>query len=142
MTDATRMIAFLKERTDEAWANGGPYFLSNAGPDLTAADITYRDILNGEKMKDFIVRTAGEGGYQLIQHPVQRAKLGLVPAGETFTFEDRSEETGFAPQNVEVDGRRGAQLLAFLDSLSRLTREDQDEVVIPTRVLVKLARKK
>lgn len=142
MTDAARMIAFLKEKTDEAWAGGGPYLLSNAGPELTLADIAYRDVLDGEKLKDFIVRTAGEGGYQLVQHPVQRAKLGLVPAGETFTFEDPNEEIGSALLLGEADGRRGAQLLAFLDTISRLPREDQDEIVIPTRVLVKLARKK
>lgn len=143
MTDAAQMIDFLRQKTEEAWADENPYFLSNAGPDLTAAGILYRDVLGSEKMKDFIARTAGDAGYRLVQHPLQRAKLGLVPAGVSFAFEDRNEEAGAAATIGETsEPRHGAQLLAFLDMLSRLPRDDLDEIVIPTRVLVKLARKK
>jgi len=143
MTTAAQMIEFLRQKAGEAWADGNPYFLSNAGPDLTVAEIPYRDILDGEKMKDFVVRTSGDAGYQLVQHPVQRAKLGLVPAGVSFAFEERNEDADAATTiGDSAEPRRGAQLLAFLDMLSRLPREDLDEIIIPTRVLVKLARKK
>jgi len=141
MSDADKMIAILKQKTEEAWKEESPYMLSYAGPEFTDAGIDYRAALGTEKLKDFVDRTGADAGYQLVRHPTQRAKLGLIPVGKSFKFEDLNEDAGVTTQGGGTEPRRGTLLLAFLETLSRLPREDQDEIVIPTRVLVKLARK-
>ena len=136
------IIDFLTAKAAAAWQEGRPYLLSFASLDLAIVGVDYRDILDGEKLKAFVERTASEGRYQLVQHPQQKAKIGIVPYGADFRFE--SEEGESAETREARRGElNGAHILVnFLDALSKLSTEDIDGVVIPTRVLVKLARKR
>jgi len=137
------IIEFLKDKANAAWMSQKPYFLSSAPPAMVEAQIDYKTILNGERLKAFAERTAGEGRYHVVKHPHQRAKVGVVPSGVEFEFEDTvQEETTTPPRPIHRESAQGAALLSFLDALSVLPAEDVDGVVIPTRVLVRLARKR
>lgn len=136
-----KIIEFLAERANDAWKGEQPYLLSFAGPDMAKASIDYRAILDGERLKAFVERTAGEGGYQIVKHPYQKAKVGLVPNGVNFQFKDTNQGI-VSPRSAHHMPGRGATLLNFLDVLSELPAEDLDGVVIPTRTLVKLAKKR
>lgn len=144
MSDAAKIIEFLKARAEEASGDDDVYLLSDAGPDMVADGIDYRAILAGERLKAFVERTAPDGGYRLVQHPRQRAKLGVVPVGKDFEFKDEPVAevgTEVVPREV-VRSAKGAALFDFLHALSKLPPDEIDGVVIPTRVLVKLALRK
>jgi hypothetical protein len=135
------IIEFLKNKADAAWSNQRPYLLSFAGPAMVEAQIDYQTILNGERLKAFVERTAGKDRYQVVKHPHQRAKVGIVPSGIQFEFEDAAhEEVASAHRPVHGESAQEAALLSFLCALSALPAEDLDGVVIPTRVLVRLAK--
>ncbi len=136
------IINFLTAKANAAWEDKQPYLLSFAGPDLTDAQIDYRSVLDGERLKAFVERTSGEGGYQLVKHPHQKAKVGLVPHGAEFQFDDLDQEEPVSWDSSRSTQPHGSTLLDFLNALSKLPPEDLDGVVIPTRVLVKLARKR
>lgn len=134
------LVAFLKEKTQARFQEvGQPYYLSRAASDIKEAGFDYRDILKEEKLKEFSRRTAGPNSFRFVEHPVQKAKVGLVPSNEPFEFESDAEvvpvETG-RPARAQ-----GQLLLDFLHALARLPASDLDGIVLPTRVLVKLAAK-
>jgi hypothetical protein len=133
---------FLKSKADEFWREAEqPYLLSQAGPDLKAAKIDYRTILGDEKLKMFVKRTGPAGGYRLVEHPIQRPKVGIVPADVQFSFP--TARTGGAPaehRSATVSDRERV-VVAFLRALSSLTDDDLAAVSIPVRVLAKLVRR-
>lgn len=136
------IIDFLTAKAVAAWEEGQPYLLSFAGPDLASAGIDYREILDGEKLKPFVERTAGEGRYQFVKHPWQRAKLAIVPHGADFRFDSEEGAGAETREARRGESHGGHVLMDFLAALSKLPPEDIDGVVIPTRVLVKLAGKR
>lgn len=134
-----KIIKFLEEKAKDTWKEKRPYYLSSAGPDMDTASIDYRSILGEERLKAFVERTAGTSAYQIVKHPHQKAKVGVVPTGVDFQFKDADQET-VSPQVPRHILERRETLLRFLDVLSELPAEDLDRVVIPTRTLVKLAK--
>ena len=137
------IVDFLTAKTKAAWEEEQPYLLSFAGPDLTEAQIDYRSILDGERLKAFVERTSGEDRYQLVKHPHQKAKVGLVPHGAEFQFDEVDQEEALVSQDTLRSMQpKGSALLEFLNALSKLPPDDLDGVIIPTRVLVKLARRR
>lgn len=141
--DATEdgIIAFLKAQTRAHWDEAAqPYYLSRAASDLKEEGVSYKDILKEEKLKEFSKRSAGVNSFRFVEHPTQKAKVGLVPPDEAFEFEADAHEARSEPP---AHGRpQGQLLLDFLHALSRLSAEELDAVVLPTRVLVKLAARK
>jgi hypothetical protein len=137
------IIEFLKDKANTAWQTQKPYLLSFAVPDMLEAQIDYQAILNGERLKGFVERTAGEGRYRVVKHPHQRAKVGVVPSDSQFEFEDANHKEAASDfRSVRGESAQGAVLLSFLGALSTLPEEDLDAIVIPTRVLVRLAKKR
>lgn len=142
------LVEFLRECTRERWP-GQPFYLSMVQPRLKEAGRgDYRQILGEEKISAFVRRTEGEDTYKVVVHPRQKAKIGLIPPGEDYQFSveevaDRDVQRG---PDVEGAGPRfrgsGSLLLELLRELGRLSPEEQNAVVIPTRVLVKLAHRR
>lgn len=136
------IIEFLKSKAIGAWEHQAPYLLSFAGPDLSDQGIDYRAMLDGERLIGFVERTSGEGGYKVVRHPRQRAKLGIVPFDADFHFDDLGQELPDPSGATQGPEHHGSALLDFLKALSKLPPDDLDGIVIPTRVLVKLAKKR
>jgi hypothetical protein len=132
---------FLKSKAYHFWQEEQPYLLSQAGPELKAAKIDYRTILGDEKLKAFVKRTGVTGGYRLVEHPIQKAKVGIVPADVQFSFPTARTDGASAERRLTTVSDRGRVVLAFLRALSSLTDEDLEAVSIPVRVLAKLVAK-
>lgn len=134
------LIEFLKAKAEAAWAEQQPYLLSFAGPDLNEAKIDYRTILGGEKLKAFAERTQGPNSYKVVKHPRQRAKVGLLKHDEEFAFDATDDRAARATGDWQPQGR--APLEGFINALSHLSVEDLEGLMIPAKVLVKLAQKR
>jgi hypothetical protein len=130
---------FLKSKADQFWREAEqPYLLSNAGPDLKAQNVDYRTLLGGEKLKMFVKRTGAAAGYRLVEHPIQKPKVGIVPANVDFSFPSiRTDSPSTEHRSAKVSDRERV-VVAFLRALSRLTDDDLEAVSIPVRVLAKL----
>lgn len=137
------LIEFLKEKARSSWDDAEqPYLLSMVSPDLKAEDIDYRSILGEERLKTFVKRTEGNNNYNMVEHPSQKAKVGVVPAGVQFTFVDNDEYQktpieDIRPQKNSITERERI-VIDFLRILSKLPDKDLDGVIIPTRVLAKI----
>ena len=129
----------LQERAQKVWDDEQrPYLLSDVGSDMKARGIDYRSILGEERLKAFIERTQDAGGYNVVQHPRQTAKIGIVPAGVSYRFPDEAASE-HRPESPSGDSaRQGKAIVEFLRALSRLPDADQDSVVIPVRIITKL----
>ncbi|GHG73588.1 hypothetical protein GCM10010919_26490 [Alishewanella longhuensis] len=106
--------------------SGLPKMLAKDCPDLQSC-------LNGKRLKDFISETAKAGGYKLVEHPLQQAKVGVVPFESEYSFSDVSDLP------VKVRSTQSATL-AFLRVLESLPENEADKVVIPMSVLIKLLK--
>ncbi|MBZ9860858.1 hypothetical protein [Mesorhizobium sp. CA12] len=136
------IVAFLKSQAESNWQSSQePFLLSQATPALKAAGLDYKAILGEERLKAFVKRTEDQGGYRLVSHPVQKPKVGVVPAGENFEFQ--ADDLG---QGTERPSHRRAEAgmpsdyssRAIIRAFARLSDEELDQIVIPTRVFVKL----
>ncbi|HEX7876185.1 MAG TPA: hypothetical protein VF489_06325 [Sphingobium sp.] len=139
------IVEFLAGKAKAAWddpENSRPYLLSFTGPDFREAGINYQSALIGERLKAFVERTEGENSYRVVKHPTQSAKIGLVPWGVDFQFEDVGTPTARARDRQDRHAGQGSILIEFLNALSALPERDLEGMVIPARVLVKLAKKK
>lgn len=134
--------AFLKAKAIERWDNDSPpYLLSNLPSDLKPEGVDYREILGEEKLKAFAKRTEGAETYKLVEHPTQKAKIGLVPSNSNFEFlvdETLNEEPDIntAQRPKRSEGTRA--VLDFLHTLSKLTDDELNQIIIPTKIWVKL----
>jgi len=140
-TNAEPITKILKEKADQMWSElSQPYLLSLAGPELKSRGIDYLAALGGERLKAFVRRTAPQSGYRLVEHPTQKAKVGIVPSGIDFQFSEAEE--GAEPARPRVPGNNAQVLVAFLRALRNLPGDDLDKVIIPTRVLVRILGQK
>lgn len=133
--------AFLKEQAQKQWdLDEQPYLLSLASPDLRPLAIDYHDIIGPERLKAFAERTAADGGYRVVAHPQQKAKVGIVPATVQFEFpaaEERHRAVNPDAHHERLNDREQI-VVAFLRALSKLPDSELDGVIIPARVLAKL----
>ena len=98
----------------------------------------YRDILGEKRLKAFATETQGADGYRLIQHPNQKAKLGLVPYDEDFVFPDTEADDPAPKRPKHLPSNTRRTTLEFLSIVNSLTEKEQSEIVIPARIVAKL----
>lgn len=134
------IIAFLKAQAESNWESSEqPLLLSQAAPGMKAVGLNYQAILGYERLKSFVKRTEADGGYRLVAHPTQKPKVGIVPAGVEFDFSiDELPDGGAAYIKNPVDKVREYSPRDIIRALSRLSDEELDQIVIPTRIFVKL----
>lgn len=123
--------------TREFWSTySSPLLLSNLPKALSEKGIVdYKSILTTQSLKAFVHSLDGQGAIQVVVHPQHRAKIGLIPAGENYSF---TEEKAAVKMGSSPTGE--SQAVKLLDILSKLSEKDLDKVIIPTSVLVKLHR--
>lgn len=140
MTTRQSLIKSLTGIALMHWETKGvPVLLSNIPPLLLNGEPNYKEFLGSQSLKQFIKDTEIEDGaqYQLITHPTQSAKLGLVPLpdGASFKFEESSIlEPSISDRSSEK------ALIDFLKALKKLPAQDLAEVHIPVSVLVKMMK--
>lgn len=132
--------ALLKEIADQYWKeNGEPMFLSDLPPALGKAGIVdYRKLLEGKSLKAFIKDSAETGGYRLVEHATQSAKVALAPMDAKFEFSTPpAEEVVKKPTQTRKSSNKA---LALLEILATLPESELAQISIPVSALVKLAK--
>ncbi len=131
-----RLKAALREICTEEWnASARPIFLSHV-PRILADrfQIEYKLILKGKSLKAFVTETSPDAGYRLIQHPVQRAKVCIVPSQADFSFALDSE-------NLAQESFSKQDFQGVIKALKLLTPDELSELKIPARIIVRLFEK-
>ncbi|WP_288430160.1 hypothetical protein [uncultured Agrobacterium sp.] len=115
-----------------------PLLLSFLGPNLK----NYRDIIYPQTLKQFIGTLSDR--VTVIQHSSKKAKVGIIPASKTYSYDAESTVQEGAPAKVDRKVKSGRSnkfvVLNFLEALATLDEEDLKQVVIPAAVLAKLVK--
>ena len=137
--DRNQLCQTIKEIVDEAWCSQeSPVFLSGIPLELIRKlpGLDYKSIIGTQSLKAFMAETGGEFGYELVEHPTQRAKIGAIPHGVQFSFPATGSSGDAAPSRLSSHGDG----IAFMKLLGKLSEADLEKVSIPVSVLVKLFR--
>lgn len=130
-----KLAARVKEISEKYWRERtSPVLLSALPKILETEDPNYRAVLGTRTLKVFIKETGEATGYRLVEHPTQRARVGVAPTAANYVFPLELE-----PKTVATKSHREATL-AFFRALATLPDAEFDKVVIPTSVLVKLLK--
>ena len=125
MDTPEELISFLSERSREEWEkNSFPYLLARVGPDLRDRGEDYRLIIGEDRtLKQFV---AASDQLKLVQHPRQKAKIGIIPAQEEFEFPAEGLEHNVSPpgKNAVASSRSRSrhQVIGFIGSPCRIRR--------------------
>lgn len=130
-------------KTTEVWSTSQqPYLISHISPELRAKGIEYKDIIAPQTLKQFL-GTVGE--VRIVQHPLHKPKIGLVPHGVAFEYEEDATVSRSTESTTPKRPRQpssGYIVIQFLDALSKLDKEDLDKVNIPVSVLAQIVGRK
>lgn len=127
----------LINATQDFWAAcGSPLLLSNLPNSLSEKGIAdYKSILGNISLKSFVSTLANQGNLKVVTHPQHRAKIGLIPAEESYDF---LQDENAVKQKQKFSGDSHA--VRLLDILSKLDDQDLVNLDIPVSVLAKLHR--
>jgi len=128
------LVAALRRIAIEGWeSNKQPVFLSYLPKLLSEAlGADYRDLLGGMSLKKFIVQSDASVGYQIAQHPTQRAKVGILPAGVSYEFPA-------GPDAIVVrQGVSRADVNGFVSVLRSMSTEELFRTSFPASFVVRL----
>lgn len=138
--DEAALKKFLIKRTKEVWeASKQPYYLARVQPELKDDGNDYKAVTGEKTLSDFAGTVSG---VTLVRHPHQRAKVGLVPTGESFQFREAAADKPavFQPKASYSHPRSQRIVIDFLKLLSQLDDDDLEGFEIPAAVIAKLLR--
>lgn len=136
----TNLISVIEELVDTYWEkNKEPLLLSNLSPLITQNinDENYKNELEGKSLKQFISSRGEKTGWKIVQHPIQLAKIGLIPSESGFQF---SADENILKSRIDVKPKnsRSSDAVALLDILKKLPASELEKINLPISVLVKL----
>lgn len=132
MSTELELQAALRDIAKEHWATySHPVLLSNLPPLIEEKIQDYKKLLRGSSLKAYIKESSAANGVKLVEHPTQKAKVGIVPADIDFQFEPIPTDAS-AARKPKFDP---SILLAFLNELSKLPDTEIEKVNIPVSVL-------
>lgn len=138
MTPIQELGAVLKQTAENYWTERqSPLLLSNVHFHVAPILPNYREALEGRPLKEFILQTAAEFKYQLVEHPTQKAKVAVVPEGVEYQFPLTPSTASQSPREKDQSANI---VMAFFERVAKLAPEDIDRINIPTSVLVKLLK--
>ncbi|WP_018896463.1 hypothetical protein [Rhizobium sp. 2MFCol3.1] len=120
-----------------------PLLLSDLVPILINEKYQYKDLIAPLTLKQFVSSMSGK--VKVVQHSQQKAKVGVIPPDETYSFEIHAVADEREPVKDSLVRKSHARsnkyvVLNFLEALSTLDKEDLDQIVIPAGILAKLVR--
>lgn len=131
------LIAALQDIAQKHWdTHKNPVLLSQLPKLLsTYLQADYKPILGMVSLKSFIKTSQGLGGYRLVEHPTQRAKLGIVPPEVEFEFPIAANEKVISTlSRQDIEG--------FARVLGTLTPDELRHVSLPATLVIKLLETK
>lgn len=144
--DKNKLIKAIEEETKAIWDNQRkPWLLSDVGPFLTKKDIPYKDLISPLTLKKFV--DGLDGRVKVVQHSSRRARVGLIPADKTYSFDEEIQSVTPTPHEQVSASRPPSRstkyaVINFLHAISTLDEADLDKIIIPTSVLAKLFKDK
>ena len=142
---ADELKAFLSEKALERWTiERKPYLLSEAAPHFRELGKQFRSLLVNDVTLTRWAETHGDGLFSVVRHPVQKAKVGIIPAGEVYNFPEpiTAQPATTAPEGASKEALRHRRLavLKFFETISSLPDEDLEKIHIPVSVIAKLMK--
>lgn len=131
------LIAALQGIAQKHWDTHKTPTLLSQLPKLLSTHLQadYKPILGTVSLKSFIKTSQGLGGYRLVEHPTQRAKLGIVPPGVDFEFPVTTDEKTISTlSRQDIEG--------FARVLGALTPDELRHVSLPATLVIKLLETK
>lgn len=125
-------MEFDKEIEDlvrRQWKNKKqPLLLSILPGELMKVGVEYKKHIGKDiNLKAYLMAKSAEGrGFKVLEHPTQKAKIGLIPEDVTFRYDDAL---------AKIDR---SDVEAFVRVLSKLEKDQQDKLMLPASLLVKL----
>lgn len=113
-----------------------PLLLSRLGPTLKAEGFEYKEILDGQGLRNFIDKEVAE--LTIAQHPQQYAKVSVHPAEEPFSYSSAPVEAKSEPSGLDKLRKNRRAFYGFIQAISELPPEEIESVNIPARVIVRL----
>lgn len=139
------IIAFARARAEAAWEKDQqPYLLAFLSPDLVKEGVDYKEVLGGQRLKDFL--NAAPAHIKLVFHPHQKSKIGIIPANKDYIFPVAAPEPAPVAEPKALPDDRGGRskrryiVSQFLQLVAELDDVDAAQVQIPTLILAKLLR--
>lgn len=127
----------LRDIATEYWAtHNRPLLLSNLPPLIEEKLQDYKELLRGASLKGYIKGREGACGYKLIEHPMQKAKVGIIPSDIEYKFSPPPVDN---PSVRKSKADPGA-IISFLAELAKLPEAEVEKIDIPVSVLVKLLK--
>jgi|ERR1035437_7337223 hypothetical protein len=135
---------YIRKRTHEVWEQKNTaLLLSHISPELLLRGVNYKEVFpKGTTLKQFV---SSLDDLRIVGHPVQKAKVGVVPKESPFAFE---VESTVSPSPSDQQPKRSRQpnqrfiVSQFLAALSRLSEEEIKQVTIPVHILARLMEDK
>ncbi|WP_395116049.1 hypothetical protein ACFCQI_09440 [Rhodanobacter sp. FW102-FHT14D06] len=141
MSEQKHFVEFLESKAKEMWEERrSPYMLSSIAVDYNRDGYDYHQVLGNEKLKTGVKRLGIAANFDVVEHPTQRAKIGLVPKDVDFDFGAISpvEQN---PAGVKTSRRSGISnervLINFLRVIRSLPDDMTKDVIIPLNVLAR-----
>lgn len=137
MENQSELVTAIKAISEDYWrSQNSPILLSALPLMLEKSNPNYRAVLGDRTLKAFVRETENTESYKLVEHPIQRARVGVVPAEANYEFPQGVP----SPPTVITAKNSQEVTLAFFRALATLPEDDLDKVVIPVSVLVKLLK--
>lgn len=130
---ANKMVALASANWNEA---SEPLLLSRLGSDLKAEGFDYKEILDGQGLRNFIDKEVAE--LTVARHPQQYAKVGVYPVAQTFSYSDAIVDASPEPSEFDKLRNNRRAFYGFIQAISELPPEEIEGVNIPARVIVRL----
>jgi hypothetical protein len=130
---------YIVERAQQTWdETKSPLLLSSISPELKLRGVNYKEVVQGMTLRQFVGTLEN---LRIVVHPLQKAKIGVVPNDSTFVFEVkptvRPATTGERSKKVRQPNQRYI-VMQFLAALSRLSEDERKSVSIPIHILARL----
>lgn len=140
MTATEKMLGeFIENEAANAWSTKKtPYLLSALAPDFADGGHDYKSVIGGERLKSAVKRLSDSYKFKVVEHPSQKAKIGVIPKDEDFEFTDDPDRNRPVSSSSTSTDQRQQKVLDFFEILGHLPPDSLDGIVIPTRTLVRL----
>lgn len=132
-----KLTLALRDVCDKNWNERQTPLLLSSLPRLIEERVkNYREVLGGRTLKAFIKEIGDSSGFMVVEHPTQKARVGITPTNANYSF---PSESSSLPKTAVVKSNREVTL-AFFSALATVSDAELDKVVIPASVLVKLLK--
>ena len=130
----------VKRLVVEYWQQHHRPLLLSQLPPILNKDLdsdAYKDLISQRgSLKGLLKETQKDGGYKLVEHPKKKAKVGLIPEGESFDFE--TEGSVLSSSFYNEAGFRDNDIEGFIRILASLSPEELRGVQLPASLVVRL----